>query len=528
MSPTATPDSSSHTASQIGEPTSGGPTRRLVLPGLAAAVGLATIAAMFASGGDPILTVAPVLLVLGGLALARIPLRWSAAGFVFMLLALDISTDAGGIWSSPLAPLGDLLGGGFSGLTRTPFAGFEVVALLLFILATWRHATRDKIDGTAVPTAGVMRTCLVFVVMGCVYAMALGATNGYGLALWKARYLLHPLLFFALFQTCFQQPEDFRSLGTAVVAAAIIKALMAAWVQIVAAPALTGGRLAYATNHGDSLLFAMAVLVLVLPALVTWTRRSILRAIIFLPLPLWGMLLNNRRLVWAILALAIIVIFLATSWRPWKRRVLRYGLTMAPVLLLYGAVGWKNVNIGGIFTPIAKIRTMLDSKVDNSTLWRDREAWNIAATLQARSPLGIGLGGEYQEFVFNDDIAGFYPDYRGWPHNTVLGLLLLLGIPGFVIVWLPNLITLFLAFRAELFATTPVQRTAALVAIGAVVAVLALAWGDTGAHFIQYKLAAGLAMALASKLAVATGAWPAPGARDGREARRGPQVTWTR
>ena len=503
-------------------------TRRLEWPWIAAAVGLATIAAMFASGGDPLLTSSPILLALVGLALARMPLRWSAAGFVFLLLALEISSDAGGIWASPLVHLGDLLGEGFSNLTRSPLTGFEVVALLFLILATWRHATRDSLDGLAVPTAGIMRSCIVLVLVGCAYAMVLGMLNGYGLGLWKARYLVHPILFFAVFQTCFQQPEDFRVLGPVVVAAASIKALIAAWVQLVAAPALTGGRLAYATNHGDSILFAMAVLVLVLPALETWSRRAIVRAVLFLPLPLWGMLLNNRRLVWAILALAMVVIFFATSWRPWKRRMVWYGLTMAPVLLFYVAIGWSNVNKGGIFTPIAKIRTLLDSKVDDSTLWRDREAWNIAASLQARSPMGIGLGGEYQEFVFNDDIAGFYPDYKGWPHNTVLGLLLLLGIPGFIVVWLPTLITLFLAFRAELFSTASFHRTASLIVIGAIVATLALAWGDTGAHFIQYKLALGLAMALASKLAVATGAWPAPSDRNGHRSRRRQQETWTR
>jgi hypothetical protein len=58
-------------------------------------------------------------------------------------------------------------------------------------------------------------------------------------------------------------------------------------------------------------------------------------------------------------------------------------------------------------------------------------------------------------------------------------------------------------------AETGEQRTAAAACLGTVIACQVLAWGDTGAHFPQYKIMMGLAVAMAARLAVATGAWPA-------------------
>jgi len=473
------------------------------------ATGILVVAGLGLSGGEPVAAVAPPLLVGFLFALTRLPLRWTATTLVFLLLSLEISSDAHGLWASPFVHFGDLLGAGFAQLTHVSVSGFEVLLFLLMGIAAIRRAGDSSIDGSgAVQTASIMRDCVLLVLAASGATIGLSIVNGHGPAIWKARYLLHVPVFFLFFQTAFQRPSDFKPIGVAVVLAAQIKALLAAYIQLFAAPALTGGRLACATNHGDSILFALAVLLLILPVLELWTRRAAVRALLLLPLPLWGMLLNGRRLVWAILAMSCLIVFLVTGWRPWKRKILRTALLIAPILLLYVGLGWNNARSGGVFTPIAKLRTMLDSKVDRSTLWREKETWNIAVSIRESPIIGVGLGGEYTEYMFNDDISDLYPDYRGWPHNTVLGMLLLTGLPGFFLLWLPYLVTVFLAIRAERFAVTPEQRMGATMCIVGVVACLAVAWGDTGAHFIQFKLAAAISMALASKLAVETGAWP--------------------
>ena len=58
---------------------------------------------------------------------------------------------------------------------------------------------------------------------------------------------------------------------------------------------------------------------------------------------------------------------------------------------------------------------------------------------------------------------------------------------------------------------------AAYGALSAVAACLVMAYGDTGAHYLQFKVFAALAVAVAARLAVATGAWPS---RAGQRAAR--------
>jgi hypothetical protein len=93
----------------------------------------------------------------------------------------------------------------------------------------------------------------------------------------------------------------------------------------------------------------------------------------------------------------------------------------------------------------------------------------------------------------------------------VLGQLLLLGLFAFWGVWAVFGAGLFLAFRAYRHATTRDHRVAALACIGTIVSCHMLAYGDTGAHYDQYKVFMALALVMAGKLAVATGAWPRAG-----------------
>jgi O-antigen ligase len=350
-----------------------------------------------------------------------------------------------------------------------------------------------------------VRDCLLLYLAGFLLSEFVGVARGLSVTPWKARYLLWVPLFFLLFQVAYQRTRDFVSVATAVIAAAQVKGLLAIWVQKVAAPELTGGELAYATNHGDSILFTMAIVILLVQAM-EGLPRALTRLFLLLPLPLTGMVLNRRRIAWAMLELSVLLIFFISSWRPWKRWITGAVLVGAPVVLLYLAVGWNSSS--SLFGPVHKVRTMLDSSVDASTYWRDVETWNVASSIRNGSILGTGLGGEYVEYMQNDDISAGYPDYRRWPHNTVLGLLLFAGPLGFAAIWFLYPMTIFLAVRAYRYARDRVDRVAALSSVAAVVCGCVMAWGDTGLAFRQVTLAFALALAVAGKLSVSTGAWP--------------------
>jgi O-antigen ligase len=287
----------------------------------------------------------------------------------------------------------------------------------------------------------------------------------------------------------------------------VTRAVLAIIVQRIGI-AETGGKWAVATSHGDSILFATAVFLLVAELTERADRKRLLRAAILLPILLVGMVENGRRLVWVMVLMMLLVTYLVSPMKGWKRRFTRGALVLVPGLALYLGAGWTSE--ARIFEPVKTLRGVTDTSYDHSAYWREVENWNIAMSLRDRPLLGQGLGGSYTEHMANDDISGLYREYREWPHNTVLGQLLLLGLFGFTAVWALFAGGLYLAFRSFRSAVRPEDRVAALGCAGALIACHMMGYGDTGAHYTQYKIIAALALAVAGKLAVSTGAWPRP------------------
>jgi O-antigen ligase len=105
-------------------------------------------------------------------------------------------------------------------------------------------------------------------------------------------------------------------------------------------------------------------------------------------------------------------------------------------------------------------------------------------------------------------VSDAYKEYREWPHNSFLGLLLLMGLFGFTAVFALTALTTFLSIRSYRMAERADQRVVALGSLGVVVASLVLAWGDLGTRFPQYKVLVALAVAATAGLSTASGAWP--------------------
>jgi hypothetical protein len=473
-------------------------------PAIAIGVGIVTLAAVLTE--NPAFVVAPVLGAAVFLALFHAPLRWTANGLLFLLLALDVSSDHYGLFHTPLVKLGDFLQDISGATTGLKVAGFEMLAIFSIALWAYRRVVASPIDERGrIPMPGVLRDFLIIYLVAFVFAVVMSVVTSRPVPPWKARYILHIPFLACYFQLAYPSVRSLRPIGVVLVIAAQIKALFAAFMMKVAAVGY-GQKIEFATNHGDSILFAMALFVVLIPLFGGLTRKRLVAAALLLPLPIWGIFLNNRRIVWAMVMQGLMLIFFTTPWNKRKRQFVKTLLIMAPAIIAYIAAGWTST--AGVFAPVEKLHSMVDSK-DPSTYWRDVETWNIASTIRDQSTfLGMGIGGEYTEYMANDDISGGYADYRAWPHNTVLALMLFFGIFGFVAHWLPFLVTIFFAARSYRFARGPDERMAALLCLGAVACCASMAWGDTGAHFIQHKIMAGLSIAVAGKLAIATGAWP--------------------
>jgi O-antigen ligase len=476
-----------------------GPRGRLAATGsLAALVVIGAATAAGALGERPAMALVPVALLSVAYLLVKMPVRLATAGFVVLVLVVDSKLESEGQWRTPFSSFGDLLGRQF---------GLEIIAVLLLGVSMARQVPSSRRpEGTHVPLASALAPFLALYVAGVLLAELMGLARGQPPALWKLRNLLQPVLLVLLFSSAFRGPRDHALLGRIVVASACARALLAVLVQRIAI-ASTGGRYAYATSHGDSILFSAALFLVVAEAAERPKPRELIRAALLAAVILVGAIENGRRAFWAMVAMTAAVAFFITPARPWKRLLLRYVLIGVPVLALYVGVGW---NRGGrIFGPVQTFRGMLDTSTSRSSYWREVENWNIAMSLREAPLTGMGLGGHYTEVMPNDDISMFYPEYRQWPHNAVLGLLLLLGPFGFTAVSGLLGLALYLATRSYRLAEAPGDRVAAFGCIAALIACLVLAWSDLGPGFLQYKFLAALAVTVSARLAVATGAWPA-------------------
>jgi len=263
----------------------------------------------------------------------------------------------------------------------------------------------------------------------------------------------------------------------------------------------------YSTNHGDSILFAVAVLILVMHFLERPDRTRLLRAALILPILALGLLHNHRRLAYVDLAMAGLAIFAISPWSGWKRRITFSALAAAPVLALYLAVGWSSPG-GAVFAPVRVLRTVSDAKVDRSTLYREVENYNLVKSIEEAPLLGRGFGHPFTEHVKGDSIASVFELWAIEPHNAVLGLLLFGGLYGFTTVWSIFGVGILLAVRAYRRAEVPEDRVAALVSMSALIICAVQTFGDHGQFYQQWGVFMAGALVVAGRLAVRTGAWP--------------------
>jgi hypothetical protein len=478
-----------------------------------AGVGLATAAAAALARGNPAVAAAPVLVALVLWVLWKLPLRWSTTAVLVLVLSLDLSDDAMGKWHSPLAVLGDLLRENLDKVfvgSNFKLSGLEVLLLVLYAVAAWRRATGDDLDTRdQVQTASVLRGAALTFLAGLAAATVLGLATGGSVkfAIVQVRPLLHVPALYLLFHLAYRGPRDHLTIGRAVIFAACVKAALAVYVDKTVAPFAMMRKWEYSTNHGDSILFAAAVLVLVTPLLERIDRRTLVRAAVFLPFIAWGTYHNHRRLAYVDLGLAFMCIYAIAPWPGWRRWVTRVGVVAAPLLALYLAAGWAGGG-GALFAPVRVLRTLSDSKVDRSTLYRDVENWNLVKSIEERPVLGRGFGHPFSEYIKGDDISSVFELYAIEPHNAVLGLLLFGGLLPFTAMWSLLAVGIFLAVRAYRRAVERDDRAAALCAVGVLITCAVQTYGDHGQFYTQWPVFMALALVVAGKLAVTTGAWP--------------------
>jgi len=315
---------------------------------------------------------------------------------------------------------------------------------------------------------------------------------------------LTALLVAYLLMSVLRSPQDLKRLGTVVVVAALIRATLCIYFywNFVRGRSL---QLEYLTTHDDALLFVAAILIVGCWALIkgrwsTWLRALGISLYIF-----YAIFLNDRRIAWVELALAIVAIYFMLGRSPLKSKVNRWLVATAPLLLVYVVVGWGRD--GAIFAPIEALSSA-GSNYDPSSLTRQEEVRNLLYTLtELGNPLfGTGWGIPYVK------VESFWSNYSGdWvlnsytPHNSLLGLAVFAGLVGVLGIWGVVPLSAWLAARAHRNSNDTISRAAALVAAAILVAYSVHCYGDIGFQSLTCNLLFGAAIAAAGKMA----AWSA-------------------
>lgn len=496
------------------------PPRRTDLPFLllcSALVLLTVVAAMFGKGRLPV-ALAPTLLAVLLWILWKLPVRHALLALVFLGLTLECPQEipAAGGWKSPLYPLGEVLlskANDWTYIKPLVFTGVDVAVAYLVFLLIWRRATGSMLDTTGrVQTAGVLALAAGISFFGMIWIWGWGLAQGgdFGNSLLQVYKLLYiPILFF-VFQAALRGPADHAAIAKVIIGAAVCRSLLAMYVRATVVPLGGEAVLPYATTHGDSMLFASgAALVIALMNERVGRRVRGFRFLLLVCLALitGGMVANNRRVVWVELAAIVATFFLTVGWTPLKRLVTRAAIVSLPVIALYMAIGWNSE--GGVFAPVHLARSVLDSKSDSSTMWRDLENIDLILTIQQSPLFGTGLGHEYAEPIKLPDVSGAFPLYRYFPHNSLLGFLGFAGIIGFTLMWCMLTVALLLAARSYYLSKAPLDRAMALWVIATMVAYFNSVYADMGQGSWTAVFTVCPALGVAAKLAIASGAWPA-------------------
>jgi hypothetical protein len=454
--------------------------------------------------------VAPICILLGWFAIFRAPLRATMLTLMFCALVLENPSDipAAGLWRSPLYPIGALLLTHF----KTVIGGFWFFGgldlMLLAATVTWFVRYRGRQDGISTPSPMLRLAQLVYVTIVFMWLVGKWRNGNSSMALWQIDRVMYLPAVFLLCQAAFRAPNDYIAVGKLVLVAAALRAALGIYVLSVVPVSvnpISGERYpSYVTTHHDSMLFAVAAVMLV--ALIMQRVPKAIRLLLLLgPLLVVGMVVNDRRMVWLQLIISFLAIYLVTDQNAFKRKLQRWALLAVPAIGLYVAVGWGSTS--DIFTPVQIIRSSVDSSSDGSTAWRDLENFNLIYTLKIFPIFGTGYGNGFIEFWPLPQVA--YSLERFVPHNSLLGLWCyggFVGYTGLTLFWVGGV---FFAIRAYHYSKVPLEKAAALTAFAMVVIYYIQCYGDLGLGTFTGVFLVGPFLAIACKLAVKSGAWPA-------------------
>jgi hypothetical protein len=466
-----------------------------------------------------------VVFLLCVVALFSMPLRVSMLTLTLLVLVLpNPGEGTPTLWSPPLAVTGQAFMNHVNTLDRqgvfgsVPVSCLECFFLVLFVVHLMRKAANaSEVRVTPSPAPLLKLAYVSLATTGFVWLRGLLGGGDFGMSLWQVNAVIYLPIVFLLMHASLRGPEDHAALAKVFLWAASYKSLLALFVVLTPEMPLdprTGKMRSpdYATAHSDSMLFAIATIIVLAQLLERYDRRSLRLALFTLPLFFTGMIANNRRLVWVQIGVVWMIVFLISRASRLKRSIARTVFVLVPALAVYATTGWDS-QYGKFYKPVRIVRSIVDAESDGSSMWRELENFNLVATFRAFPFLGTGYGHRYFEMIKMPAVD--YSLEFVAPHNSLLGLWGFSGLLGFAGVTMLWVAGNYFATRAYRNAREPEHRVAAIVFFGALPIYLFQCWGDLGLGSWTGVFMMASSICLSGKLAVSIGQWRPHGSHQG-------------
>lgn len=448
-------------------------------------------------------------------AAVRSPLRYSLYVLMFAAYVLENPNEgmASGFWNTPLNLVGAVFFLHLKNTTGLPIgvlSPIEFAIFFLLLLSLFREMTGSPIDRVGRTKAPRELMVLAKVsLLTSLWMLLWGMFRGgvFNLSLWQLdRVVYLPILAF-LFNAALRDSRDFPALGKIILIAGLYRAGLAVYIrQYVEVPLDAYGEspMETATTHHDSMLFAAASLILILPVVERMGKGAGRRALLGLPLLFWGMVANDRRMVWVLVGLVLFTLYMITPPNKIKRRIRNVLIALSPLIAAYIAVGW-NATSNKLFKPVATIKSVVEPTSDGSSLWREIENYDLLFTFRMQPFLGQGYGWGFWEVIPLPAVG--YTLERYCPHNAIFGIWAFGGVVGYtglVLLWAGCAYFAMLGYRNS---RLPIERVGAVLCIGSVLIYLLQSYGDMGLGAWAGVFLMAPSVASAGKLAVSTGGW---------------------
>jgi hypothetical protein len=396
---------------------------------------------------------------------------------------------------------------------KLPIWDIALLAVLVIALGA-KGASKDR----AKPVVKSMKVALLSIAALWVWGVVRGGD------IRQTMWQLHPFvisvtLAFLVSATC-RTAKHIETLGKVVLFAAVYRAFILIVFYLTVARGMDPP-LAVMTTHADSVLFVTGMLIVVANAIERRKLTSFVWVVVCcVPLAL-AIKWNNRRLAWLSLMIGLTLFYYVLPKTRFKRRANWLMIAAVPLFAVYLFVGWGHND--GIFKPVGAISTMFGKHEDTSSEMRDIENFNLVATLKTNPILGTGWGHEYEEVNAAISIKDVFVQYRYIPHNSVLGLLAFSGLVGFGLVWQLFVVCCYFNAISVKVARSSAVRMGAILGITGIATFIFQMWGDMGWNTLPADVIMAVAVGVATRVPVLSGAWPevkpseARSDEDGRE-----------